>query len=116
MTRDGGGRAKQGKIKPRINKSGASHSRAASGAGEPGGDYDALAMAETGLAKRSMDYTAAIALTSLGMMFVIMVLHGFSVGGFHMNDSVLGVLAVTLSAITALKVIGKVGDRPREGK
>ena len=73
-------------------------------------------MAETGLAKRSMDHTAAIAFTGLGMMFVIMVLHGFGVGGFHMNDSVLGVLALTLSAITALKVFGKVGGRTREGK
>lgn len=33
-----------------------------------------------------------------------------------MNDSVLGVLALTLSAITALKVFGKVGGRTREGK
>lgn len=115
-TRDAGGRAKQGRIKPRINKSGASHSRAASGAGGSGGHYDALAMAEMGLAKRSMDYTVAIALTSLGMMFVIMILHGCTVCEFYVSDTVLGVLIPTLSAMPTLKVIGKIGGRPREGK
>ena len=73
-------------------------------------------MGEIGLAKKSLDYTMVLALTSLGMMFTILMLHGFSAFGFYMDMGVLSILVPTLSVVPALRVLGGVAGRAKGGK
>lgn len=113
--RDIGGITDPDKIVPRIEKSLLPRTNAAPG-GEHDSDYDGHSMAEMGLAKKSMAYTMALTLTSLGMMFVIMILHGFGAYGFRISDAVLTVLILSLSVAPAIRVFGGLGGRALGGK
>ena len=57
-----------------------------------------------------------LALTSLGMMFTILMLRGFKAFGFYMDTDVLRILVPTLSVVPALRVLGRVAWRSRGSK
>ena len=113
--RDIGGRTGLDEIAPQIEKSLLPRTHTAPGS-EHVSDYDERSMAEMGLAKKSMAYTMALALTCLGIVFVIMILHGFNAGGFHISDAVLTALILSLSVAPALRVFGGLGGRALGGK
>lgn len=102
---DIGGRTDPDKIFPKIKKSLLPRTNAAPG-GEHDPDYDG----------RSTAYTMALTLTSLGIIFVIMILHGFGAYGFRINDTVLTVLIPSLSVAPAIVVFGGLGGRALGGK
>ena len=63
------------------------------------------------IAKRTVDYTMILALVGLGVMFILLLLQGFSVYGFYLDVPILTALVPSLSAAAALRVLGRTGDR-----
>ena len=86
---------------------------AAQGVGGADADYDEMVIFNMGLAKKSIDYTMALASASLGIMTMVLILQGFSVFGFHIDSIVLTVLLPSLSVTPALKVFGGIGGKTR---
>lgn len=114
--RDIGGETGQGEIGPTIKKSMSLLLPEPEGAGKPGAGYDEHAMAEMGLAKKSIDYTMALASASLGIMFMVLLLQGFSINEFYIDTAVLTALMPSLSVAAALKVFSGVSGRAKGGK
>ena len=56
---------------------------------------------------RSVDGGAVLAVASLCIMFAVLLLHGFGIGGFYIDDLPLAVLVVSMPALVGLWMIGE---------
>ena len=54
----------------------------------------------------SVGYEVVLAVTALCIMCTMLLLQGFGAGGFHIGDSPLTILVVSMSVLVALGVLG----------
>lgn len=104
------------KILPKIEKSVLPRTHTAPGDGEHDEGYDKQAMAETGLAKKSIDYMMYLASASLGIMVMVLFLQGYNIGGFNIDAGALSTLLPSLSVASALNALGWVAGKALGGK
>ena len=55
----------------------------------------------------SVDGGAVLAVAGFCIMFAVLLLHGFGIGGFYIGDSPLAVLVASMSALVGLWMIGE---------